>query len=616
LSAEGLTIEGVTGSAARRPIDLAREPPFELRDLRVVPGLREIVAADGDRRTLEPRIMQVLVALARARGAIVSRDELVRTCWNGTIVGDDAVNRPISRLRRLAQEHGAFRIETIPRVGYRLIASSAPGEAPAAPRRQRGSKRWWIALAVPIVVAGGVVAWPASPQGPTYSISLQPFRTPPAAANFNDQLASALTGQDVPTVGGRSALTLTGSVGEDGTVNARLMTPDKAVLWSGAIRQPAAGPPDLPGAATIVGTIAQCALAGANDTGTLAPELLSLYMRTCELGARGQNALGVKVARELTRQAPDFAAGWFALSHHALTLSRSEPGDDAQLRKEAVAAAERLIALRPKAQDGYVSEALALDPRQRVERERLLRRAVELEPLYVDRAQVALSDFLLEVGRAEDAFRIDGAIARQNPQQADAQARLFYRAAATDRWLLADRALERVQALDPGSARTLLWHKAIWRGDWADAERYLPPRDPALDRVHRATYRALASGDPERKALAASEIMSLPDGCCAPMQVALLTQLDPGAAIALLERLSAGSSGVPAFDTAPFLADPALRALWRDPAIEPLLRRIGLIDYWRASGTRPDLCRAAAAPAFCGRLTLPAAPRTGSSPPS
>ncbi|MBV9061399.1 MAG: winged helix-turn-helix domain-containing protein, partial [Alphaproteobacteria bacterium] len=66
-------------------------------------------------------MMQVLVALARANGAVLSRDELIRQCWGGRIVGDDAINRCVSKVRQLADLGGkAFEIETIPRVGYRL----------------------------------------------------------------------------------------------------------------------------------------------------------------------------------------------------------------------------------------------------------------------------------------------------------------------------------------------------------------------------------------------------------------------------------------------------------------------------------------------------------------
>lgn len=64
--------------------------------------------------------MQVLVALARRRGDVVSRNELIESCWGGCAVSDDAIHRCIARIRRLSEAHGGFRIETVPRVGYQL----------------------------------------------------------------------------------------------------------------------------------------------------------------------------------------------------------------------------------------------------------------------------------------------------------------------------------------------------------------------------------------------------------------------------------------------------------------------------------------------------------------
>jgi TolB-like protein len=111
-------------------VDLAREPAFQLSAVQVRPATREVVGFAGLREVLEPRVMQVLVALARRRGEVVSRDELIDSCWRGQIVGDDAVSRCVASLRRLAALCGGLAIETIPRVGYRL--DEAPREAPAA----------------------------------------------------------------------------------------------------------------------------------------------------------------------------------------------------------------------------------------------------------------------------------------------------------------------------------------------------------------------------------------------------------------------------------------------------------------------------------------------------
>src|SRR5690242_7473370 len=105
------------------PESLADVDDFRLGDMVVRPSLLEIRAGEV-RETLEPRVMQVLVALAGANGMVVSRDELIRECWGGRIVGEDAINRCVARIRRLADISGrkAFEIETIPRVGYRLLA--------------------------------------------------------------------------------------------------------------------------------------------------------------------------------------------------------------------------------------------------------------------------------------------------------------------------------------------------------------------------------------------------------------------------------------------------------------------------------------------------------------
>jgi len=126
LKHDGLAIPG--------RVVLAHEPPFDLGSARVDPSTLQIAA--GERHeTLEPRVMQVLVALARMAGSIVTREELIDRCWEGRIVSDDAVNRVLSRLRQIGAGIGGetFKIETITKVGYRLIET-----APAVARQPAG----------------------------------------------------------------------------------------------------------------------------------------------------------------------------------------------------------------------------------------------------------------------------------------------------------------------------------------------------------------------------------------------------------------------------------------------------------------------------------------------
>src|SRR4051812_49256449 len=72
--------------------------------------------------------MQVLVALARAHGAVVSRDQLIDMCWEGRVIGEDAINRAIAKVRAAAglSDPPAFEVETIPRIGFRLSTRESP----------------------------------------------------------------------------------------------------------------------------------------------------------------------------------------------------------------------------------------------------------------------------------------------------------------------------------------------------------------------------------------------------------------------------------------------------------------------------------------------------------
>lgn len=133
--------------------ELARREDFTMGAARVSPSTR-LVRGPGGEVALEPRAMQVLVALADASGAVVTRDELFRRCWGDAIVGDDSLNRAIADVRRAARTAagGSFAIETVPRTGYRLVA----GEAAAAAGWSSPARRRILAGgAVALAVAGG-----------------------------------------------------------------------------------------------------------------------------------------------------------------------------------------------------------------------------------------------------------------------------------------------------------------------------------------------------------------------------------------------------------------------------------------------------------------------------
>jgi Tol biopolymer transport system component/DNA-binding winged helix-turn-helix (wHTH) protein len=154
------------------PINLVDVPDFDLGALLVQPSLRR-VSAGGREDSVEPRVMQALIALAQAGGTVVSRDALIDRCWGGRIVGDDAINRCIAKVRKLAEvaDTPAFTIETVSKVGYRL--KLPPGTTPARaaiddtpvhlphPRRR---VRAWLALGLLVIAGSAGAFWRLRPQ--------------------------------------------------------------------------------------------------------------------------------------------------------------------------------------------------------------------------------------------------------------------------------------------------------------------------------------------------------------------------------------------------------------------------------------------------------------------
>ena len=71
-------------------ITLAHEASIGIGPLTIEPALRLVRHDQGAEEFLQPpRIMQVLVALIRADGKILTRDALTASCWDGVVVGED-----------------------------------------------------------------------------------------------------------------------------------------------------------------------------------------------------------------------------------------------------------------------------------------------------------------------------------------------------------------------------------------------------------------------------------------------------------------------------------------------------------------------------------------------
>ncbi|NIV17243.1 MAG: transcriptional regulator, partial [Woeseiaceae bacterium] len=97
---------------------------FNVGEWRVSPKLHNI-SKEGKTVVVKHKSMAVLVSLADANGDVVSRDDIMDMVWPRMAVTDDVLTQSIVELRKAFNDdakHPKF-IETIPKVGFRLLAS-------------------------------------------------------------------------------------------------------------------------------------------------------------------------------------------------------------------------------------------------------------------------------------------------------------------------------------------------------------------------------------------------------------------------------------------------------------------------------------------------------------
>ncbi len=219
--------------------------PFRVGLCDVDPARNRIIYR-GDATPLEPRVMDVLCALADSGGEVVSRDALIDRVWKIEHGADESLSRAISQLRKAFKLTGCCDelIETIPKRGYRLIpdvdfdvaADVPPGlvkrkdtaPLPAEPARVMPGwqvqlrKHWRVAMtgavALIVVVAGMILTpGPGRQRGPARavperSVAVLPFVSMSSdvedgyfADGLSEELLNTLSGIPDLKVPGRTA---------------------------------------------------------------------------------------------------------------------------------------------------------------------------------------------------------------------------------------------------------------------------------------------------------------------------------------------------------------------------------------------------------------------------
>jgi DNA-binding winged helix-turn-helix (wHTH) protein/TolB-like protein len=431
------------------PVDLAREAAFSLGRMTVHPATREVVA-DGAPETLEPRVMQVLVALARRRGGVVSRDELILSCWGGRAVGDDAINRCIARIRRLAETCGGFSLETIPRVGYRLSEAPQPDVRPQPEpaesdgrfaRPRRGLLAALLVLAA--ILAISAVFWPTLSQKPApataahplskLTIAVLPF-TPlyadPEAQHLGDsialRLADVLTNSPFDIISPAKSMQYRGSAKaraaqglhadflidgdvrrEQGTIHVALRVIDghrNTTVVAGTFERVAAEADSLPDQIAAHMSSLSPITHGLNTTLGWDSQVVAAYFRATYLQAVRKDFFGAnETARQAARNAPDNA---FAQALHGFTAAiladAMSPDRKPAMVGEAREAAERAIRLDPTYGDSYAVLAMVTPYYDWAVRENYLQKGLAASP-DAREAQLQRIELLQHAGRFRES---------------------------------------------------------------------------------------------------------------------------------------------------------------------------------------------------------------------
>ncbi len=123
----------------------------------IVEPARNLLILEGEDFKLEPRIMDLLCALAGQPGEVISRGVLLDTIWKVEHGADESLTRAISLLRKTFRQAGEADeyIETIAKRGYRLQAPVADLDgAPVVPAAAPRARWYWPVAGLVVALVG------------------------------------------------------------------------------------------------------------------------------------------------------------------------------------------------------------------------------------------------------------------------------------------------------------------------------------------------------------------------------------------------------------------------------------------------------------------------------
>lgn len=593
-------------------IDLGKEPPLSVGGATIDPVSREAKYSTGEER-LQPQTLKVLITLVRHRNQVVTRSELVDACWDGRIVGDDVINRCILMLRQFAERAGGFSIETVPKVGYRLVEA---GEGHKA-----GSRQWRVAIAVTILLTVAAIGlwWrSAEPSATTVAVI-----SADGSGVTQELSRSLLTRLGSLQAAENNAMRLVGPDTESareaelifevsGTSNSRstaanivlLSGKDRSLLWSKDFNQPPDKLADLEQQlAFTTGRVLDCALEGHSAEGQqLKLQTFRLYLNGCAILAdayRVDPGRVIPLFSQVVAQAPKFASGWGRL---VLAEAQFINVEIIFFDRRPAIPIDRHIAtarkLDPDLPEAYVAEYLTMPISAFDERLQLIERASARHPDNPDLLAIR-AEFLLTVGRLNEAVEAARRAYEQDPLTPGLGNNLIQTLAYAGRTEMAAEELKRAEQRWPG---TLTLRDARFRfhlrygdprvalaivrseGISQEFEEFLVARiDPTPANIELAVNAVRRRGTSSSKAI--NDLAQL------------LAQF--GREDEAHELIMGWQRTDQAGAMTGMLFRPTLRKFRSDPRFMQVADHLGLLAHWRSSGKWPDFCFEADLPYDC-----------------
>ncbi|MGH8062287.1 MAG: TIR domain-containing protein [Pseudoxanthomonas sp.] len=516
------------------------------------------------------------------------------------------------------------RLAQIPGAG-----TSSAAAAPPASRRTNPFPRRWLAIAgagLLALVAAGAAWWalrPAQPVVHAMTVRLAGFEllsadlpaklrdTVDAEINaaFSVDGAVGVSTAPAPPPGAAPAYALGGTIQREGpmirVITRMLNERSGTTLWSHTFDYDGNEVSRIPRHIAVdTGNVVRCGLFGASTYDKPLPDaVLRDYMQFCEGHWNPNLPDGRKAlipAQRVVAAVPDFSWGWAAVAGGYWKVSRST--DDRRIADAARAsgreAADRAVAIDPRNSEALYIKSMVLDRSDWIGREALLKRALAARRLDCGCEYHQYGWMLVNVGRTAEAL--------EQLHRANDMLALYVYTPLTlaDALVTAGKPDEAIPfydaaidlAPDAAFAKRLTSYKAI---DTRDTALLADPALPIPTELRAALlkgYHAVASGDPAAKAQAVQALLALEESQQWEAVPKLLADLGANhEAFQVASRIATTHE----YPGPSLFWDRSLRGALADPGFPAVARQLGLLDYWKTTRTRPDVCNGKAPPPFC-----------------